>query len=401
MTTTINFFSSEFDGMTAELHSPTMPLLPIAVTTISGGAATFNNVLPLFAVRIRDGGDTVLRTGVQTQAVGETDNNGNFSASFLVMRITDTDDTNIPLSDLESNISLPMVEDEVSVNTLTLATVGSDVRASGSGSYDAGIFGDIPFTYTYDFDLDPVTSALSSRVISVESMNTSVTGSQGGLLGWLVNLLVNFMTWVFSAKIEEQIETIVQDRVDQAVADAFQDAPDGSMATLLSVNETGGQVVIEPVVSIPLANLDCVSLITNGSVKVRPLAQLRRLRLMRDKVLRNSPQGRAYIELFKRHSPELIHLLTRRPKLLKRVDRLIERGLKEFSDENPQEGKLSAETAQLAIRVMQALAREGSPQLRRTLELAIPDVKTFVGRPVRVVLEENQKQLVSARKSIR
>jgi hypothetical protein len=391
----IRFLSTEFDGAVAELYGLSLPWAPMEVEIVSGGIATFSTDVNPFAIRIRDGGDTLLRTGLQDYSIGTVEPNGDFSVHFITMRITDPADTVIPLSTLEAEISLPITDGGMTVSSLNLATVGGNVRATGSGSYSAGILGRIPFDYTYDFDLDPVTGALSNRIIDVDSISTSIVGTAGGLLGWITNAIIGLISALFNGRISDQIEETVQSQVDSAVEQAFFDAgaPDSSMATLLNVTESGNSVTIDPLVCVPLSAIDCASLLTGGSVKIRSPKQLRKLRLMRDKVLRNHPQGDAYIELFKRHSPELIRLLARNPRLLKIADELVKRGLNEFDEDNPGKGMLSAETAQLAERMMQRVAREASPQLRRSIERTLPEVKQFVGKPVSRVLDDNVAEM--------
>jgi hypothetical protein len=341
-----------------------------------------------------DGNRTFLRTGFQAHDIGEI-SGSDFSASILVMHITDANDTTIMIADLEDSIALPISEEELTVNTLNLSSAGGNLQANGSGTYDAGIAGNIAVNYTYDFSLDPVTSALSSRVVDVETVSTSVTGAQGGLLGWLINGIVNLITLLFKGTIAARIEDSVQAQVDAAVAAAFAaaGAPDEAMATVRSVTINTDSVVIDPWVSIPLAAIDCGALLSSGSIKIRDRKQLRKMRRMRDRVLRYTPQGHVYIKLLKRHSPELVRILARRPRLLKQVDRLVKQGLAEFSEERPEDGVLTAETAKMGKELMQQLAKEASPNLRRTIEMTLPDVDQFVNTPVRKVLDRNTEAL--------
>lgn len=398
MSTEIVFSTRDFDGLTAELYDTSFsPFLfaPDATDTISNGRATFNISPPNpFAVRVANGG-AFLRTGFLPLDVGEVDSNGDFSASFLVMRITDPADTTLTLATLGAGISLPISEGAMTVTSLALATAVTNgtrhLRATGAGTYAAGFLGNIPFTYTYDFSLSPVSNALSSRVIDVDTVATTVTGSSGGLLGWLVNAIVNLIGVLFNGKISDQIEESVQEQVNTAVDNAFASAgaPDEAFATVRSVTVNPANVVIDPWVSIPMSALDCASLISSGSVKVRDAAELRKLRLMRDKALRGTPQGEAYIALLQQHSAELLRLLAARPRLLKEVDALVKEGLADFDDEAPGKGRMSKGTAKRATAVLQVIAESGSPALRRTAELALQDMEQFVGRPVGEVLEEN------------
>ena len=398
MSTNITFTTSDFDGLTAEMYDASFsPFLmgPDATATISNGRASFNiNPPNPFAVRVTDG-RAFLRTGFLTQAVGEIDANGDFGASFLAMHLTDPADTTITLATLAAGISVPITEGALTVTSLALATaVRSGVRnlrATGAGTYAAGFLGNIPIAYTYDFKLSPIGSALSSRVIDVDTVSTTVTGTSGGLLGWIVNAVVSLIGILFNGTISDQIEASVQEQVNTAVDDSFASAgaPPEAFATVRSVTVNPANVVIDPWVSIPLSALDCASLISSGSVRVRDPQQLRKLRAMRDNALRGAPQGEVYIELLRQHSPELLRILAANPRLLKRVDELVKRGLSEYDESAPGKGQLSGETAKMGLALMGDVAELSSPELRRTLELAQEDVQQFVGRPVSAVLEEN------------
>ena len=394
------FSSSDYDGMTAELYNATVVFpfpIPVAFATVSNGRVSFAvSAFNDFALRVQDG-TTFLRSGVQELSLGEVDSNGDFSITYLVMRLTDPADTVISTATLAGGISLPISQDGLTVSTMTLSTVGGNMRATGSASYSAGILGTIPVNYTYDFSLEPVTSALSSRLINVETVNTSVTGAVGGLLGWIVNIIVSIIALIFKGRIADSSEDEVQNQVDEAVENQFASsgAPDGTMATLRSVSVSGGNITIEPFVLVPLAALGCPFMISSGSIKVRDRRQLRKLRAMRDRALSRSPQGEAYIALLRQHAPELVRLLAANPRLLKQADALIRRGLEEFDEEAPEKGVLSKESATAAKELMKALAsdKNASRDLRQTIERTLPDVDEFTGRPVREVLESSNEKL--------
>jgi hypothetical protein len=394
MSVTISFSTDLFDGLTAELYDTAFSpfsFAPDATDTVNNGRATFNLTPPNpFALRIADSGTGVARSGFLTLDAGEVDAAGDFNITFLVMRITDPADTTINPTTLTAGIT-PLTEGALTVTTLVVAPAPPNLRATGTGTYNAGILGNIPITFTYDFSLSPVGHALSSRVIDVDTVSTTVTGTSGGLLGFLVNAIVNLIGVLFNGTIADQIEDAVQEEVDQAVADAFAaaNAPPEAFATLRSVVVNATSVVIDPFVLIPLSALDCGALVSSGSVQIRDAGQLRKLRMMRDTVLRGTPQGEAYIALFRQHSPEVIRILAMNPRLLKQVDLLVEQGLTEYSEEAPGKGHLSPGTAKLGKEVLQKIAEAGSLQLRRTIEMALEDVDQFVERPVSDVLEEN------------
>ncbi len=386
----IDFLARSFDGATAELYSTAMPWAPLQSVPIQDGVARFTSNAPQFAVRIRNGGHTLLRTGLQNHLVGSSDSSGTFVARFVGYRPTSASDTTLALSTLTAGIQLPLVQNGLTVTALSLATVAGNIRATGSGHFVAGVLGTVPFDFTYTFDLVPDTGALSTRLVTVQTIDASIVGtSSGGLMAWIRNWIITYITIMFNSLVALMIEATVQAQVDAAVQQAFSEAsaPAGSMATLQSISQTGGAVVIDPMISIPFVSIDCASMVTGGSVQLRSPRQIKKLRRMRDMVLRRFPQGEAYIELFKHHSPELLGLFARRPELLAGVDKVIERGLREFDEDTPEAGVLSDETAGLVERLFERLAREASPSLRRSIELATPDVRAFVGVPVKQTFE--------------
>jgi hypothetical protein len=390
--------SSAYDGMIVELHDALFPFpIPMGIGVISNGSITFNvNPFISFALRIQDG-TTVLRSGVQPLTIGEVDASGDFSVTYLVMHITDPNDTVFSTGDLAAGMSLPIVESGLTVSTLNLATSGGNLVASGTGSYDAGILGNIPINYTYTFTMEPNITATSSRLLNVVTVSSSVTGAAGGLFGWLVNAIVGFLTIMFHGTIADRIESTVQAQVDDEIEAQMSasGAPSEAQATLQSVTISSGDVTVDPLVMIPLSAISCPFFLTSGSIRMRDRGQLRKLRAMRDNALKGMPQGDAYIAILQRHGPELVRLFSKNPELLKMADALIKRGLEDFQEDAPEKGVLSKESARAAQELFRTLAKqEGcSRELRATIERSLPEIEDFIDKPVSRVLKESSEGL--------
>lgn len=390
--------SSDYDGMSAALYNAATPFgIPVAAGSINNQRVTFNvPAFNNFALRVADS-NTVLRSGIQQLSIGSVDASGDFSVTYLVLRITDPADTVIPTGSLAASMSLPIVEGDLTITTMTLTTVGGNLRASGAATYRAGILGNIPVNYTYDFSLAPVTAPLSSRLLNVVTVSSTVTGAATGLFGWLVNAIVNLLTFIFQGTIADRIESTVQARVDAQIAAQMSTsgAPATAQATLRSVSMSGGNVTIEPFVMLPLSAIGCPAQLSSGSIALRDRGQVRKMHAMRERVLKGTPQGEAYIMLLRQHAPELVQLLAADAKLLRQVDALVKRGLEDFDESAPERGVLSKESARAAMELLRALAAQErcSPALRATVERTLPEIEQFVGRPVRTVLDENSAAL--------
>jgi hypothetical protein len=387
--------NSDYNGMSAALYNAANPFgIPVAAGSINNQRVTFNvPAFNNFALRVADS-NTVLRSGIQQLSIGSVDASGDFSVTYLVLRPTSPV---ISAASLAASMALPIVQGDLTVSTMALATVGGNLRASGTATYRAGILGNIPFNYTYDFSLAPVTAVLSSRLLNVVTINVSVTGAAGGLFGWLVNAIVNWLTIMFQGIIADRIESTVQARVDAEIDNEMSASgvPATAQATLRSVTMSGGNVTVEPFVMLPLSAIGCPAQLSSGSIALRDRGQVRKMHAMRERALKGTPQGEAYILLLRQHAPELVQLLATDAKLLRQVDALIKRGLEDFDELAPEKGVLSKESARAATELLRALAvqKRCSPALRAVIERTLPEIEQFVGRPVRAVLDENSAAL--------
>jgi hypothetical protein len=400
-TTTVKLNSNDYDGATAELYdasAPPMPFLPVAIpiaaVKVANAQMTFPVAAPAaWAIRVRDG-DTLLRSGVRGQSVGQLDGS-DFTANFLALRITDQDQTTLSFADLQDEIELPIVEDELTITSLSLSATGGHVRATGAGTYQAAIVGAVPIAYTYDFALNPVTAPLSTRLMDVTTEDVSVVGTAGGISGWMLNLVVGLVTFLFQGRIADELRSAVQARVDEAVGAQLSGSqvPAGTSAHLRTISVSSSGVKVDPHVLVPMSTFTCPIAFVAGPTAVGATGQLPALRAMRDQVLARHVRGQAYVALLERHGPELVRLLADDAELRRAADQVIAAGLRDFDPRAPARGTLRPETADAATRLMEAAARRASPTLRTVLRSTIGEVREFVGRPVESVLADSTRQL--------
>ncbi len=387
--------NSDYNGMSAALYNATTPFaIPVAVGSVNNQRVTFSvPAFNNFALRLADS-NTVLRSGVQQLSIGSVDASGDFSVTYLVLRPASPV---ISAASLAASMALPIVDGDLTLNTMALATVGGNLRASGTATYRAGLLGNIPFNFTYDFSLAPVTAVLSSRLLNVVTINVSITLAVGGLFGWLINAIISLLTAMFQGRIADRIEGTVQARVDAEINSQMSSSgvPATAQATLRSVTMSGGNVTVEPFVMLPLSAIGCPAQLSSGSIALRDRGQVRKMHAMRERALKGAPQGEAYIMLLRQHAPELVQLLAADPKLLSQVDALVKRGLEDFDESAPERGVLSKESARAATELLRSLMAQErcSPALRATIERTLPEIEQFVDRPVRVVLDENSAAL--------
>ena len=405
MTTTIAIIGDAggFEGLAAELYdtSSSPPFLPpplIAAGKLSGGQTTFTPGPPAaFAIRLRDDSRTFLRTGTVDAGVGTFDENGNLVTGYLVERLApiafDAGELNDMLPDT------PFTEDELTVNAIGLQAVGTFLRASGVGVYDAGFWGRHDVTFEYDFDLVPVDTAHDAeRLVDVETREVTVVGANPGLFGWIQNFVVMIVAAFNTGTIGRSVENTIQARIDQTVEDTFADH-DAEAATgaVQSVTIGVNGIEVEAWGALPSTEISCPASLTSGSVRRRPESQLGRLRTVRSRVLSGTPRGDAWGQLFKANSPEVVMLLVRRPSLMKKADAVIARVLEDLDDKLPESSVLSERTARLIDEALEALMEVGSVRLRALARQTRPDIAALAGKPVRATLEKEMIEMLKAR----
>lgn len=396
MTMRFRFLTDQLDGAVAELYTmqPLIVgnLLPAltSVVPVAGGVADFQLAPQApFALRVRDGGTAFVRTGMSDLSGGTLDEEtGDFTGAYFVVR---PDPAVFSPTDLAGLVPpLPRVSNDddgnpqFSLNTLTLTITGDLINATGTGVYlQTPIGGSISFTYL--FRLRPNTAALNvGRVLKVETVSTSVTSTDGSFLGFLINLVGDFLLLLMQEEVVAQIEKTLQAEIDLAVRSALADAGAGAgitvTATSVTTDTTAG-ITVDVLAAINAESV-CPTGITFGSVRLRPVGQIRALAAMRDQVLRGSPRGELYLRMFHKHKKELARLLLRHPDLLKQADATVSAGLRDYSPKAPARGVMSEVTAKQALRLLEMVAKLGSPELAALARGLVPEVKVFVGRPV-------------------
>jgi len=394
------FLTDQLDGTAAELFlmqpmiaGSLMPVLS-SVVTVNGGVATFPTAPQApFAVRVRDGSTTFVSTGVIDLSSGILDEDtGDYSAAYLVVQPDATTFTPDALAGLVP--PLPRVSDDedgnpqFSLTTLTLTITGGLINATGTGVYlQTPVGGSVSFNYL--FRLVPNTSALNAgRILKVVTESASVTSTDGSIFGFMVNLVGNFLLWIMQEDVVSQIEDTLQAEIDLAVRDALADAGAGAGITVTATSvttDTAAGITVSALAAINAQSV-CPTGLTFGSIRMRPVAQIRALAAMRNLALRGSPRGDLYLQMFRRHKAELLRLLIRHPELLKQADATVAAGLKDYSPKEPARGVMSRGTAKHAARLLEMVGKLGSPELAALARALTKEVPAFVGRPAGEVL---------------
>lgn len=386
-----------FEGLTAQLFSISqtgpLPLTPLVAAAIFEDGEVVFDVTPfdLFAVRIKDEKRTYMRSGVCTLEMGHVDEDGTFTIGFVVQRVEQISlGTNLN----EFTPDVPFTQQDLTVTSVGLSIVGSQIHSTGTGRYDAGFYGIHDIVFDYDFELEPRQSPFDMSAVKVKTLNTAVTGANNGFFGWLANLVVMIVASFNNGEIGKQARRAIQNEIDAAVDNTFNEmgATEGATASVQRCRINPAGITIDAWGAIPATQISCPSFLTSGSVLVRPLKQLRKMRAMRDKALRGTQRGEAYIQTIKSMSPEMVRLLILSPSLLKQADKLIRSGLADFDEADPAKGVMSKETAKNAMKFLDQLGRKASPVLRTIASNIQNDIDDFVGKPVGEVLQPQHRK---------
>lgn len=367
------------NGQSAKLHGKINPLVSTLTEskTIASNKCSFTGsfvpaVLEL-ALSVKSSQGTIFRSG-NIKSSFDDDN------VFIIQKV---DDMVITQADLAAMLpALPMVSGSTSVNTMSLSLRSGFVRAAGSGTIKVlGV--KVPFTYTYDFDIKPVTDVFNpNRIVDIDTVDLEVKGNVGGVLGLLTNALISLIANFFEDKAAKSIETSIQDQVDDAIADQFADEnpPPGTTVTVETVSISASGVVISPYGAVSLDNA-CSSGITFGSIKLRPREQMLQLKQIRRQLLESTPDGKVYMNIFYKHNAELLRLLVKNPKLLKLADKAVAGALKDFPGDGIAKGKLSRETAAHIKSALGMVRESGSKELRTAAVSLNRIVDHFTDKP--------------------
>ena len=284
---------SEFIAGTAMYFEPLGPSaifgVPTDTDSMADGVGEFQlNVSAYICATIQATNGDVLRTGIQSASVvGEMDGNV-LELPYVIYPVTEV----LSFSDLASEIP-PISEGGLTATNIGVTRRGDNLLASGDVSV-AGING----TFTYEFRLVAITSAMSASILQVETVEIDLNLS--GVLGWLVNGYIDVLLSIMEDPISVVLEAQVQTQIDQSVAERLADEgpiPDGVQTTVQSVVLSASDVTVNALVAVPARAIDCPFTVADGSVKIRRGEQLRKLRRMRRKVLMGNPRGDIYIAL--------------------------------------------------------------------------------------------------------
>lgn len=409
MTMMFNTLIDDFDGFLLELFQTNVGLNPlpswdlVETQTLNNGAASFDrdiHTMETFAVRVLDKARSpYLRSGNRDQSSGIIDaESGDFGALLSVHRgalIAITPD------EVKEMISRPPIlvrnpsdgSLRMLITSLELAIKDDLLLLDGTGVvFELPIGGAIHFVH--EFRLKPETSPVNTdRILRTETVSTIVRSASGGILGFLTNfitqIIINNVLSDFVAAFERAIQTVM----DVAASDqaAAQDIPQGMTISAHSITIAEGEGIRIWPLGLVMTGDICASSLTSGSVKSRPAQQVDQLRALRDKALRGTIQGEAYIEAFYANNPELVTILLKHPDILKQVDRVLSHWLKGFNSKAPGKMRMSPEVAKHWVTLLKMVENAASPKLATVVHNVIAEVETFIGRPISEVLAESEK----------
>lgn len=412
MAMVFNALLNEFDGFALELFqtgiglsTPTWNLLETQV--FANRLVSFDRDIQMvetFAVRLQDNsGNLILRSGRRDQSSGLLDaSSNNFSVLLYVER---GDTITITPDQVKGMVERPPIlvteeDDEDDVAKMLITSLGLAIKGDHLILYGDGVVFELPvggpIRFEHEFYLKPETDPVDTdRILVAETISTIVRSSSGGILGFLTNLvnqvIINSVLDDFVAAFEKEI----QNAMDSSLSDqtAAQNAPEGTIISIHSVTIDGGNgIIVRPFGLVMNDGGDiCASSLTAGSVRRRPARQVDQLRTVRDKALKDTLQGEAYIQAFYDNNPELVSILLTQPEILKQVDRVLNDWLGEIDSQAPGQSMMSPEVAKQWITLLEMVEKTASPNLATIVNNVVPEVETFVGRPMSEVLAESEK----------
>jgi hypothetical protein len=355
--------------------------------TVANDRATFNSITAPgeFAFTVESPAGTRFRSGRQIVNTSPTD-------TFAIISVGALTFSPAQLSAMLP--ALPFTSGPATITTLTATPGTGSITAAGTGTI-ATAFGPIPVSFSYVFTIFPETEPANMGLpgfiapsLKVATVSMTVTAMAGGPLGFLVNFFAGILIGIMSGSIRATLQGRVQAAVDTAVANALASAsaPAGTIATVESVTiaPTGLSIVAFAGFSLEKA---CASTPSGGSIQLRSRTQLVHLRAIRDRLLTRSPRGAAYIETFEHFSEEVASMLTRDEELLKGADTVVALALRELPIDNPGKGRVSRRLASAVVKLMTMMEEKASPELKLTLGALKGEVRDFVDRPAREVLD--------------
>lgn len=414
MTMKLWFYGLNLNGTTAELFRVepdsngdlAAQLLERAPVTEGAVAFTPTAPPPSFAIRIGDPTVTFARTGGRGPESGFIEaGTGEWRSAYWAV---EADPSPVVTQDYinshppEFPQTFPLPENRGSVRIENMLVGVEDIRIVATG--DANYLGPLrravplPFRYRYEFRLAPNNDPLHVEwLLNVETIHVELQGPNVPVLHEVVSFILGIIVAFFRDEITSGIQNQVEGEVREMVA--AQLSADSNLqdviVTIEGITLSAAEGIVLRAAGTLNANKTCASVPTSGAARPlpipprpRPRAQMNKLRLMRDAVLKGTPRGDGYLRLLKKHNAELVQLLLMHPDLLRQADKVIRLGLKDYDLNAPERGVLSPATAQEGVALLEMVQKAGSKKLAAAIRPLIPEVRDYVGRPVGKALKK-------------
>ncbi|MFZ0932939.1 MAG: hypothetical protein WB579_21820 [Bryobacteraceae bacterium] len=307
------------------------------------------------------------------------------SAGFMVLS-----PANFPAVFISASKLADLVQNlPASFGSVTATPGNGEVTLAGTATVNG-----IPVKFTYVFSLSPaqcgdlaISSASSPNLwvpVIVNTISTSIEGDNDTWFAFLINPFIDLFLPLF----EPNVQNLVQSEVNENVQNQLGSVPTGTTATITNITITSAGIALQGWLSIPMAS-NCSGTISDGSVKFRSADQVSHLRKIRDGLLRRSPEGAGYISMLKQNNTAIMTVLMKHPDLLKHADAFVEKVLKDFPQDAPENGRLSASAADSLVNLMDRFVAVAPKDLALVVQAVKTQVKKFVGQSAAEVLDRS------------
>ncbi len=308
--------------------------------------------------------------------------------------LSTSDDNEIDVSSLSQVLSeaelatfvppTPFTEDNVTVTSASVDLDGGHLVLSGDAESDGWWFFDFTLEYEYTCDLVPVTLPLwgsdNADYLSIRQVDFNLSGAN-----IIQDILLIFARGAIRSRLEDRLESDLNAAVREEL-----EVVDGPAATVSDVDITDTSLTIEltfaglePLCPLAMATAPPAAMAGPASASApataarrrrmwsRAGSEVRRMRRIRDEVLKPSVEGRRYIKMFHRHRPEVARLMAERPDLADVVHQAVDQINRDVGREGLAQLTVPSQSIEAGRRAIKALTKVASPDLRQ--DLAVVD----------------------------
>lgn len=356
---------------------------------------TFNvDLLPSMGVTLNRQGNFYARTGLVDPS-HFSDDDGVPATAYVVQenrrRFTPQQVADFaPTETISISGGFPAPINALMLPPPTLQIAGPNLMASGHVAVVVWGNNTLSVGYNYTFSLTGTAHPLDpDQILGVKSLGLDFYDVAGN---WWLNLLLDILQGILEREISRSMETTIKNILHEEISTqlAQENVPEETVITVEKIEITPTGVIFYATGTVNLQYICPSSVNTqtvSGRAAFRDANQIQQMHHIRDRLLKGTPRGEAYMTTFKRHSPELVRILIKHPKLMKDVDKMVEAILRDFGGDVEQ-GQLSEETAKRVIDLGNRVKENASLRLRAAIEVLTPEVYEYTQRVPRNVLQD-------------